>query len=328
MYGRAAVKKPPRANFLLLFIIENGAALCYNRIMNYAWVKSYAKINLTLDILGVQGGYHMLDSVVASIDLYDLIIAKRRRDKLVTVAMHGCGSESIPYEENNAAKAAERFVAVFNTDGADITIYKNIPVGAGLGGSSADVAGVLNAMKKLYAVDDFAAVKAIADGIGSDCGYMLTGGFARISGRGERVERLESRAFKADIGLLLPSGGVSTAQCYALSDSIGGGVRTSAQAAEALQRGDAAALGKSLSDGLTAAAKRLNAGVGECIGELEEFAPLGVNMTGSGSGVYALFENDQFARYAKSRYRGKNSFILTKTVIPTKEDGNGGREID
>ncbi len=95
-----------------------------------------------------------------------------------------------------------------------------------------------------------------------------------------------------------------------------------------MQRGDAAALGKSLSNGLTAAAKRLNAGVGECISELEEFAPLGVNMTGSGSGVYALFENDQFARYAKSRYRGKNSFILTKTVIPTKEDGNGGREID
>lgn len=60
--------------------------------MSYARVKSYAKINLTLDITGVSGGYHSIDSVVASIDISDLITVKSRRDRLVSVTMHGEGS--------------------------------------------------------------------------------------------------------------------------------------------------------------------------------------------------------------------------------------------
>ena len=296
--------------------------LCYNRVMNSVRVKSYAKINLTLDILGVKDGYHLIDSVVASIDLCDIITAKKRKDNLVSVTMHGEGSEAIPHEDNNAAKAAEEFIKRFDTCGADITVWKNIPMGAGLGGSSADVAGVLNAMAKLYGVDDFAAVKSIADSLGSDCGYMLKGGWARISGRGEVVKRLDSR-LKLDIGLLVPKSGVSTAECYRACDRLPRGAFTSGQAEEAVLECDLGKLCKSLSNGLCAAAVSLNGDVGESIKELESFAPLGVNMTGSGSGVYAVFENDQFLRYAQSRYRGKYRFIPTKTVLAVKEERNG-----
>ncbi|MDE5766484.1 MAG: 4-(cytidine 5'-diphospho)-2-C-methyl-D-erythritol kinase [Clostridia bacterium] len=288
--------------------------------MNYVRVKSYAKINLTLDITGVNGGYHTIDSVVASVDLYDLIAVKRRRDKLVSVTMHGEGSESIPYENNNAAKAAELFIARFGTDGVDITVWKNIPMGAGLGGSSADVAGVLNAMAKLYDINDARTLKQLADGLGSDSGYMLTGGFARLTGRGDKVERLKS-GVKLDIGLLIPKSGVSTAQCYSLSDSTGATAKfTSNEAQKAVLAGNKQNIGASLSNGLYAAAIRLNSDVEECFDELKAFDPLGVNMTGSGSGVFAVFENDQFAQYAKSRYRGKHTFITTKTVVPTKEE--------
>ena len=290
--------------------------------MNSVRVKSYAKINLTLDILGAVSGYHMIDSVVASIDLCDVITVKKRKDGLVSIAMHGEGSEAIAHENNNAALAAEEFVKRFETCGADITVWKNIPMGAGLGGSSADVAGVLNAMAKLYEVDDFATVKAIADGLGSDCGYMLTGGWARISGRGERVKRLDSD-LKLDIGLLVPKSGVSTAECYRLCDGLPKGAFTSGQAEEAALADNLPKLCESLSNGLTAAAVRLNGDVGACIEELESFAPLGVNMTGSGSGVYAVFENDQFLRYAQSRYRGNCRFIPTKTVLLSKEEKNG-----
>ena len=153
-----------------------------------AKVKSYAKINLSLNIAGTAGGYHLIDSAVCSIDIYDTVCAKPRRDALVNVYMHGRGSESIPPEKNNAVKAGEAFVSAFGTRGADIEIFKDIPVGAGLGGSSADAAGVLNALAKLYKIDAPAELKALADGLGSDTGYMLRGGFARISGRGERVD--------------------------------------------------------------------------------------------------------------------------------------------
>lgn len=282
--------------------------------MNYVRIRSYAKINLTLDVLGKEGGYHLIDSVVATVDLSDLITIKRRKDRLISLTMHGFGSENIPYEKNNAAVAAERFSDRFSTDGADITVWKNIPIGAGLGGSSADVAGVLRGLSKLYGVDDFAAVKEIADGIGSDCGYMLTGGFARIFGRGERVQKIDG-GLRLDVGILLPKNGVSTASCYALCDSLPADGFTSAAAQKAIEAGDKFALGKSLSNGLFPAAKSLNPEIDCAYSQLAAFAPLGVNMTGSGSAVYAVFENDQYLSYAKSRYDGKFNFIQTKTIL-------------
>ncbi len=280
--------------------------------MNYARVKSYAKINLTLDVLGKENGYHKIDSAVTTVDLADIITAKKRKDGRIYVTMHGEGSESIPFESNNAAKAAERFVTEFSTCGADITVWKNIPMGAGLGGSSADVAGVLNALAKLYGVDDFARLKTVADGLGSDCGYMLSGGYARIGGRGERVQLLDS-PLKLYVGILLPRGGVSTAECYALSDKLPPERHTTQSAVNALLSGDAAALGRSLSNGLYTAAKTLNEDVSAAKDALESFDPLGVNMTGSGSGVYAIFRNEQFLQYARSRYRGNCRFICVKT---------------
>ncbi|MGN0806031.1 MAG: 4-(cytidine 5'-diphospho)-2-C-methyl-D-erythritol kinase [Candidatus Coproplasma sp.] len=293
--------------------------MCYNCPMSYAWVKSYAKVNLTLDITGVKGGYHMIDSVVASIDLADVITARSRTDGQINVTMHGEGSESIDPERNNAVKAARAFMDRFNTCGADITVWKNIPVGAGLGGSSADVAGVLRAMAKLYNVGDFAAIKEIADGLGSDCGYMLTGGYARISGRGEIVKRIDAD-LKIDLVLLVPEGGVSTADCYAQSDALAKGLPLSDGAERALLKGDFEGVAHSLGNHLFEAATRLNCGVAEAVQELEAFAPSGVNMTGSGSGVYAVMENDQFARYVQSRYRGRHRLILTKTVLPKAEE--------
>ena len=80
------------------------ATVCYNHIMN-ARVKAYAKLNLTLSVTGRAGGYHMLESLVCSVDLYDLVVLKKRRDSLVSVEMHGMGTELLPYEQNNAAKA-------------------------------------------------------------------------------------------------------------------------------------------------------------------------------------------------------------------------------
>lgn len=288
--------------------------------MDYVRVKAYAKINLSLDITGVSGGYHNLDSVVTTIDIYDLItIRKRKKDKLVSIVMHGMDSEGIPFEKNNAVKAAERFIAEFDTCGADITIYKNIPMGAGLGGSSADVAGVLNALKKLHGVEDDQKIKDIADSLGSDTGYMLTGGYARITGRGEIVQPLDSN-LKLNLLLLVPKTPVSTPECYRAYDRINcRRPQTSNDVERAVLANDLQALGKSLSNALMPAAAHLNPDVIRAAEELFELSPLGVSMTGSGSCVFALFENDQFSAYAYSRYRGKFTATLTKTYLPVRE---------
>lgn len=287
----------------------------YNAIMESVRVKSYAKINLTLNITGVSGGYHMLDSLVTTVDLYDSIVIKKRRDSLVSVVMHGCGSENIPPEANNAYLAAQAFAEKYSTRGADVIVYKNIPMGLGLGGSSADAAGVLNGLFRLYKIDDLAGKKLLADSFGSDTRYMLTGGYARLFGRGNEVKPVDG-GLKLNLLLLDPREGVSTAQCYKKFDETGKIGGNSDIAESAVERGDLKELAANLNNALTASACALSRGVEKAVAELKEFDPLAVNMTGSGSGVYAIFETAEFCRYAKSRYRGNFRAYELKTKLP------------
>lgn len=288
--------------------------LCYNYSMEIR-EKAYAKINLTLDITGVQKGFHMLDSLVCTVDIFDLVKIKKRKDGLVSIIMKGQGTEFLPPENNNAYKAATAYTRAFGVGGADITVYKNIPVGAGLGGSSTDAAAVLRGMAKLYGKGSYGDLKALADGLGSDTGYLVKGGFARLKGRGEIVENLDISGGLRFV-LLVPDGGVSTAECYALSDGLPKENARSQAALNALLSGDGAALGNALGNALYGSAAALNADVAEAYSQLKEFAPLGVNMTGSGSGVYALCESAEMCAYIRSRYRGKFAVYELKTVNP------------
>ncbi len=290
-------------------------------------LKSYAKINLTLEITGIEGGYHLLDSVVASVDIFDLLVLKKRKGALSQITMKGMGSEGIPPEKNNALKAAEAFSAAFGTEGAEITVYKNIPIGAGLGGSSADVVGVLNGMAQLYGVTDRERLKALADRLGSDTGYMLNGGYARMQGRGERVQPL---SLKNELHLLLlcPQTDVSTPACFKAYDTQPKTLEYRGCPAEdmiaCLQKCEVNEGGRYLMNDLFRAANSLNPDVGRAYEELNAFSPIGVNMTGSGSGVYALFETRELCEWAKSRYKGKFRAYVTRTVLPDYTNKSNG----
>jgi len=283
-------------------------------------VKSYAKLNLSLDIVGKENGYHMLDSFVCSIDIHDTIIAKKRDDKLINVYMRGLGSDTIPPEQNNAVKAGEGFVSLFGVNGADITILKDIPMGAGLGGSSADAAGVINAMAKLYSIDDGAAEKELADSLGSDTGYMLTGGFARLKGRGEKIDFFhDNRAL--NFLLILPRTGVSTPLCYKEYDEAGLSYPPATEKIiSAYNQFSPSDMGSLLKNDLTDAACKINPDVALALEQAKGFSPLGCAMSGSGSGVFALFENAEMCLWAQSRYKGKFKTRIVKTVLPQNEE--------
>ena len=287
--------------------------------MNKVKIKAYAKVNLTLEITGVEQGYHVLDSFVCSIDVFDLVVLKKRKNPLSSVTMHGLGSESIPPEKNNALKAAEAFSKAFGTNGADITVYKNIPMGAGLGGSSADVSGVLNGMAKLYGVTDYEKLKEIADNLGSDTGYMLTGGFARMQGRGELVTPIETNT-KLHFLLLCPSSEVSAGVCYKKYDELPKTLEWresfTQNCIKATCENDQESIGRYVMNDLYKPALHINGDVKKAYEELKNFSPLGVAMTGSGSCVFALFETEELCRWAKSRYRGKFRAIVAQSVNP------------
>ena len=179
--------------------------------------KAYAKINLSLNVFNCENGYHNLDSVVCTVDLYDEITVSKRRDDKINLIMRGIGEDVLSGTDNNAYKAAKLFKETFNTKGMDIKIVKHIPLAGGLGGSSADIAGVLNALKELYDVDG--DVKPLADRLGSDSGYLLTGGYARIRGRGEVVDTIASNV-EFWVVLLYSETGVNTADCFKKYDEM------------------------------------------------------------------------------------------------------------
>ncbi len=157
--------------------------------MKKAFIKVPAKINLTLDVVGVSGSYHDISSLVASINLFDAITISERKDNRITLKNKGLavGCASL---DNNAYKSAKLYKKHYNVKGVDIVIEKNIPVGGGLGGSSADIAGVLLGMETLFGCG--ADLKKLASELGSDSKYMLTGGYAIMTGRGDEVSKVNT----------------------------------------------------------------------------------------------------------------------------------------
>lgn len=288
--------------------------------MNAVRQNAYAKLNLTLDVTGTENGYHTLDSLMLTVDLCDKIVARKRKDAQVGVTMRGMGSESIPPEKNNALRAAEAFVSAFQTTGAEITVYKNIPVGAGMGGSSADAAGVLNALAKLYGVTDRTAIKTLADGLGSDEGFLTTGGLKRVRGRGEQVEET-SLTPELWFLALCPRKGVSTAECFRKFDEMGGvGKSRTEHALGLLHSGNAEWAAKWFGNDLYEAAKSLEPEVEESYLALKGFSPWGVSLTGSGSASFAVFPTRELCEWAKSRYTGRARAYVLKSVYSTGKE--------
>ena len=102
---------------------------------------AYAKINLTLDIVGRRGdGYHLLESVMQTVSLYDTVGAERADGIVIE-----CDAPNVPADRRNTCfKAAERFFEYTGiSGGAKIVIEKRIPSEAGLAGGSADAAAAL-----------------------------------------------------------------------------------------------------------------------------------------------------------------------------------------
>ncbi len=281
-------------------------------------LKAYAKLNLTLDVMSPEGGYHPIDSVVCSIDLYDDVTITAREDDLITCRTSGCQSEKIPYESNNAVKAAKAFMAKYSTTGVDIVIQKNIPVGAGLGGSSADCAGVLIGMSKLFCIDDYVGIKDIADSLGSDTGYMLKGGFARLRGRGQYITPVRSKLLPYFL-LLVDDKGVDTAACYRLYDVHPVRDYMSQDCKTALESGNIKGVYASLSNALTNAASVINHSVNYNTLILKALGAEGVNMTGSGSCVYAMSDSLEQLESIQSDYIrdcGKSKTIICRAINP------------
>ena len=251
-------------------------------------VKAPAKINLTLDILGTEGKYHELKTLVSTIDLYDKITIKTRKDSHISLVMKGIAVDC-DATENNAYKAAKLFMDKISSTGADIIIEKGIPVGAGLGGSSADIAGVLIGMKKAYKkkVD----LLPLANSLGSDSGYLLSGGYAVLSGRGEKIVKKDITQ-KLYFLIITEQEAVSSRASYKMFDKQEKTYKPCTAAAEkALKEGQFDKFCSVIKNDLCSASSQINENIKANLITLKKAGAPAQVMTGSGSAVVGIFDD-------------------------------------
>ncbi len=278
--------------------------------MKKAKVKTNAKVNLTLDVLGVKDGYHQINSLVASVSIADAITVKKRKDKEISLKILGKKLDC-KKEENSAFKAAVLFRDTFDTLGVDIIVNKKIAVGGGLGGSSADAAGVLNAMKILFNVEK--SVKDLADSLGSDTGYMLSGGYAEISGRGEKVDKLNLNK-KLYLLIAVLDKGILAKDSYKEFDRQNKGYEPITKKAVSLLKKDKIKeFIKVIKNDLEQASCVLLKEIKRVI-DIMSAVGKGV-MTGSGSSVFALFERKKEQKNAQKKLKKLGLKTIRATTV-------------
>ena len=259
-----------------------------------------AKLNLSLDVVGtLPNGYHDLDMVMQTIDLYEKIILKTSRDLRLSLP----GSFVPANDKNTAVKAALAFFDYTGLlAGVDINVYKRVPVRAGMAGGSADAAGVLVGLNELYGAKlSMSELCAIGAGIGADVPFALLGGTCRVRGVGDLMKALPPCP-DCRFVVVMPSVGVSTPEAFARYDTMGSPVHPDCEAQEqAIRKNDLAAV-------CAAAGNALE----HCSGAVETPAiceilrangAITAQMTGSGAAVFGIFADESQARAAAAVLR-------------------------
>ena len=273
-------------------------------------IQAFAKLNLTLDILGKrEDGYHDLRMVMQSITLADTLTLEENQGEGLRVSAN---LRFLPTGEKNlAAAAALRFWEALGREPVDldIRIEKRIPVCAGMAGGSSDAAAVLRALNR-RAGEPFSPreLAKIGERVGSDVPYCVLGGTALAEGRGEMLTPLAPLP-RCWVVACKPDFPISTPELFAQADRVKLRRRPdTAGLVAALEAGDLGGVARRMynvfEDVLPA---RLYTRVAEIKNDLIQCGALGANMSGSGPTAFGLFDRLEAAQEAwaclAQRYR-------------------------
>ncbi len=273
-------------------------------------IQAFAKLNLTLDILGKrEDGYHDLRMVMQSITLADTLTLEENQGEGLRVSAN---LRFLPTGEKNlAAAAALRFWEALGREqeDLDIRIEKRIPVCAGMAGGSSDAAAVLRALNQRSG-EPFSPkeLARLGERVGSDVPYCVLGGTALAEGRGEVLTPLPPLP-RCWVVACKPDFPISTPELFAQADRVKLRRRPdTAGLVAALEAGDLGGVARRMynvfEDVLPA---RLYTRVAEIKNILIQCGALGANMSGSGPTAFGLFDRLEAAQEARAclaqRYR-------------------------
>ncbi len=283
---------------------------------NRAVLKSYAKINLTLDITGKrENGYHDVSMIMQTVNLFDLIILDKRRSGIFL-------KSNLPYlptdEKNIAYKAARLFFEKSGiSGGVSILIHKNIPVSAGLAGGSGNGGGVLCGLNALY---DFpfseSEILDMAVTLGADVPYTIKGGTYLAEGIGEVLTKLPEVP-KMTVLLVKPPINISTADVYREFDLLNDVSHPDTdKMIEAIKNGDIRGISENLSNVLESVTIKNNPVISGIKEKMLKNGASGALMSGSGPTVFGIFEDEKQAKKsADSFFKQYKDVFLVKTIF-------------
>jgi 4-diphosphocytidyl-2-C-methyl-D-erythritol kinase len=277
-----------------------------------------AKINLSLDVLGRRDdGYHTVEMVMQTIGLCDYINLQPRTDGKILVR---CTHPNIPTpQENIAYKAASllKKITENNRLGATITIVKNIPLAAGLGGGSADAAAVLKGLNELWDLR-LSPMELAQAGLqlGADIPFCLMGGTALAQGIGEVLQPLPSPP-PFWVVLLKPNVGVSTADVYKRFNEASVLRRpNNHNLVSALTAGSQEAIYQAMANVLESVTFSLLPVLGDLKQRAMEYGAFASQMTGSGPTIFALAADSS---RAEAIYNGLKDQVDFAHITTLKE---------
>ncbi len=281
---------------------------------NRAIARSYAKINLTLDVTGKRdNGYHDVRMIMQTLSLFDLVIVDKEREGIAV----STNIKHLPTGEKNIAwKAAKLFfdeLGIFG--GAKILIHKNIPIAAGLAGGSGNAAAVLCALDKLYNTNlPLEKLLKMGEKLGADVPFCIIGGTVLAEGIGEIMTELPSFP-KTDILLVKPPVSVSTAKIYEEIDSLENPIHPDTDGMiDAIKNGDIDAVSKKLSNIMEDVTVSEAPEILKIKEDLIKMGAKGALMSGSGPTVYGIFDNFEKAKIAHDEFsKTYKETFLTKT---------------
>ena len=278
--------------------------------------KAYAKLNLTLDVLGKRpDGYHDLKSVMQTVSLCDdvtLYLGTGKPWKLV------CSKEGIPCDERNLVwKAAKLYLETVqkDPDGLDMHIEKRIPSGAGMGGGSADAAAVLRALNRYYG--EPMSVSELADlgaKIGSDVPFCVVGGTVMCEGRGEILRKIPDMPSCVFV-ICKPEFSISTPVLYGKLDAVETPLHPDNDAMEAaISSGDLMGIARYVENAFDPVVSMEHGEIGHIKGICCAHGALVAQMTGSGSVVFAIMPGMTSAESAAEEL--KQTYDAVEIVFP------------
>ncbi len=274
--------------------------------------RSYAKINLTLDVLDKRAdGYHTVKMLMQTVSLFDLVLVDKTQ-RSITLSSN---LKYLPTNEKNLAyKAAELFLSRAGIQGgARIMIHKNIPVAAGLAGGSGNAAAVLCAMNMLYNTN-FSARELCDIGaeLGADVPYCIMGGTYLVEGVGEILTPVPAMP-SCFILIVKPPLNISTASVYEQIDSAPIINRPNTDALiSALGRGDTAGIAGGLCNVMESVTVKQHPVIGGIKKKLISNGALGAVMSGSGPSVFGIFNDFEKAKQSADSfaYQYKDVFLV------------------